>query len=67
VSWRAAGGIAIQWRSSVVKGNSDIYYKCCMANAKRNSSLPSIIMGYRLYIHDSRPVFHLEIANKRGW
>jgi DDE superfamily endonuclease len=27
-SWRATGGIAIQWRSSVVEGDSDIYYKC---------------------------------------
>jgi hypothetical protein len=43
-------------------------YKCCMAGAKRNSSLPSTIRGYRsyTYMHDSRPVFHLEIANKGG-
>jgi hypothetical protein len=34
VSRRAAGGIAIQWRSSVVKSNSNIYYKCYIANAK---------------------------------
>jgi hypothetical protein len=56
-----AGGIAIQWRSSIVEGNSDILYKCCMASAKRNSSLPSTIIGYKsyTYIYDSRPVFHL--------
>ena len=27
-SRRATGGIAIQWRSSVARGDSDIYYKC---------------------------------------
>jgi hypothetical protein len=27
-SWRATGGIAIQWRSSVVEGDRGIYYKC---------------------------------------
>jgi len=36
-SWRAAGGIAIQWRSSMGEGNSDILYECCMAGAKRKT------------------------------
>ena len=34
-----------------MKGNSDIYYKCCMASAKRNSSLPPTIVGYKSYIY----------------
>ena len=34
-----------------MKGNSDILYECCLSGAKRNSSLPSTIRGYRSYIY----------------
>ena len=59
-----------------MKGNSDIYYKCCMAGAKRNSSLPPYNDGIQvLYIHNSQPCISSKEVDReagiggwqRGW